>query len=73
MFAGNNLCRGYHPSSARRITTLIFVFHLSLMTGGCEGIGFANVILFLASVRAIWVSAAVIPVDGGFLHRENWF
>jgi 3-oxoacyl-[acyl-carrier protein] reductase len=33
----------------------------------------ANVILFLASQRASWVSGAVVPVDGGFLHREGWF
>jgi NAD(P)-dependent dehydrogenase (short-subunit alcohol dehydrogenase family) len=33
----------------------------------------ANVVLFLASERASWVSGAVVPVDGGFLHRENWF
>ena len=33
----------------------------------------ANVILFLASARASWVSGAVVPVDGGFLHRESWF
>ena len=26
-----------------------------------------------ASERASWVSGAVVPVDGGFLHRENWF
>jgi hypothetical protein len=33
----------------------------------------ANVVLFLASERASWVSGAVVPVDGGFLHRESWF
>jgi NAD(P)-dependent dehydrogenase (short-subunit alcohol dehydrogenase family) len=33
----------------------------------------ANVVLFLASDRASWVSGAVVPVDGGYLHRESWF
>jgi 3-oxoacyl-[acyl-carrier protein] reductase len=33
----------------------------------------ANVVLFMASDRASWVSGAVVPVDGGFLHRESWF
>jgi NAD(P)-dependent dehydrogenase (short-subunit alcohol dehydrogenase family) len=33
----------------------------------------ANVVLFLASDKASWVCGAVVPVDGGFLHRENWF
>jgi 3-oxoacyl-[acyl-carrier protein] reductase len=33
----------------------------------------ANVVLFLACDRASWVSGAVVPVDGGFLHRDSWF
>jgi NAD(P)-dependent dehydrogenase (short-subunit alcohol dehydrogenase family) len=33
----------------------------------------ANVVLFLASDRASWVCGAVVPVDGGFLNRHDWF
>ena len=33
----------------------------------------ANVVLFLASERASWVCGAVVPVDGGFLNRHDWF
>ncbi len=33
----------------------------------------ANVVVFMASDRASWVSAEVVTVDGGRLHRENWF
>lgn len=33
----------------------------------------ADVVLFLASDRASWVCGAVVPVDGGFLHRQDWF
>ncbi len=33
----------------------------------------ADVIVFLASERASWVSGEVVNVDGGFLHRDNWF
>ena len=33
----------------------------------------ANVVLFLASGKASWVSGAVVPVDGGFLNRHDWF
>ena len=33
----------------------------------------ANVILFLASERASWVCGEVVNVDGGKLHRDNWF
>lgn len=33
----------------------------------------ADVVVFLASERASWVCAAVLPIDGGRLHRDNWF
>jgi NAD(P)-dependent dehydrogenase (short-subunit alcohol dehydrogenase family) len=33
----------------------------------------SNVILFLASERASWVCGEVVNVDGGKLHRDNWF
>lgn len=33
----------------------------------------ANVIVFLSSERASWVCGEVINVDGGKLHRDNWF
>jgi 3-oxoacyl-[acyl-carrier protein] reductase len=33
----------------------------------------ANVIVFLASERASWVCGEVVNVDGGKLHRDNWF
>jgi 3-oxoacyl-[acyl-carrier protein] reductase len=33
----------------------------------------ANVVLFLASDKASWVCGAVVPVDGGFLNRHDWF
>jgi hypothetical protein len=26
-----------------------------------------------SSARASWISGAVVPVDGGFLHRESQF
>jgi NAD(P)-dependent dehydrogenase (short-subunit alcohol dehydrogenase family) len=33
----------------------------------------ADVVLFLASDRAGWVCGEVVNVDGGKLHRDNWF
>jgi NAD(P)-dependent dehydrogenase (short-subunit alcohol dehydrogenase family) len=33
----------------------------------------ADVVLFLASERASWVCGEVVNVDGGRLHRDNWF
>jgi|SRR5262245_51438623 3-oxoacyl-[acyl-carrier protein] reductase len=33
----------------------------------------ADVVLFLASDRAGWVCGEVVNVDGGRLHRDNWF
>jgi hypothetical protein len=33
----------------------------------------ANVVVFLASDKASWVCGAVVPVDGGFLNRHDWF
>lgn len=33
----------------------------------------ADVIVFLASDRASWVCGEVVNVDGGKLHRDNWF
>ncbi|OGA33549.1 MAG: hypothetical protein A3G80_00200 [Betaproteobacteria bacterium RIFCSPLOWO2_12_FULL_62_13b] len=33
----------------------------------------ADVVLFLASERASWVCGEVVNVDGGKLHRDNWF
>jgi 3-oxoacyl-[acyl-carrier protein] reductase len=33
----------------------------------------ADVVVFLSSERASWVCGAVLPIDGGRLHRDNWF
>lgn len=33
----------------------------------------ANVVVFLASERASWVCGEVVNIDGGKLHRDNWF
>jgi len=33
----------------------------------------ADVVVFLASDRASWVCGEVVNVDGGKLHRDNWF
>jgi len=33
----------------------------------------ADVVVFLASERADWVCGEVVNVDGGKLHRDNWF
>jgi NAD(P)-dependent dehydrogenase (short-subunit alcohol dehydrogenase family) len=33
----------------------------------------ANVVVFLASDKASWVCGGVVPVDGGFLNRHDWF
>ena len=33
----------------------------------------ADAVLFLASDRAAWICGEVVNIDGGRLHRDNWF
>jgi 3-oxoacyl-[acyl-carrier protein] reductase len=70
--------RGIHMARAEKILgdasryREVLAKDLPLGRGGTPE-EIANVVVFLASEKASWVSAAVLAVDGGRLYRENMF
>jgi 3-oxoacyl-[acyl-carrier protein] reductase len=70
--------RGIHMARAEKILgdpnryREVLAKDLPLNRGGTPE-EIANCVVFLASEKASWVSAAILSVDGGRLYRENMF